>query len=290
MDTLHLEWHAEALSDEPVLEDAPELEAALRDADIKPKRSAAGWSVSLAVSMLCHLLALSAVAAFVVRSASSGRWQVARGNPFAQEGCANPGYAQRDDAIAARPITAAPANPSPPADHRETWIDPSLDDSSSLPQQFESLPAAPADVVIGIGPGADIGGASQRLPHFNSSKICVPASGSKAQAAQPAAGEMAPPRVAGPRGQRDGFDSRGLPIPDYPFESQRRGEQGLVVVDVEVLPDGRVGAVRVDSDAGYPRLGRAAAEKVKLATFVPARIDGRAVIGHIRIPYRFTLE
>jgi protein TonB len=94
----------------------------------------------------------------------------------------------------------------------------------------------------------------------------------------------------GRRGARDGCDSRGLPIPDYPAESRRRGEEGVVMVDVEVLANGRVGQIRIISDAGHPRLASAAVQALKSAAFDPARVDGIPAAGHLCIPYRFTLD
>jgi protein TonB len=91
-------------------------------------------------------------------------------------------------------------------------------------------------------------------------------------------------------GAQDGYDDRGLPKPEYPAESKRRHEQGLVTLDVEVKPDGRPGTITIVDDAGYPRLADAAIAAVRLATFEAATIDGVAVVGHIRIPFRFVLQ
>jgi TonB family protein len=78
-----------------------------------------------------------------------------------------------------------------------------------------------------------------------------------------------------------------LPLDDA---AQLQGREGVVLVDVTVLPDGSVGSVHLASDAGYPRLGAAALAKVKLATFKPALVNGSPVVGYIRIPYPFMLE
>jgi TonB family protein len=257
---------------------------------LSQRTASARWSVPFAASILCHALVFFAVAAFLALSASAGRWRAAHGNPYAQDGSSNPGYALRDDALAQgpapSPVIAPLPKSSPSSDSAKPAMDQSFGDASCLRWQLDRLPIDDADVVIGIGNA----GTSQRLPHFGSLRSRAPMSSPRSATVRPASGAMSPPRIAGPRGQRDGFDSRGLPIPDYPYESQRRGEQGLIVVDVEVLIDGKVGTVCIASDAGYPRLAAAAVAKVKLATFEPARIDGRPVVGHIRIPYRFTLQ
>ena len=301
MDTIvHPQWHpdasldatAESIRAQPdeeewlAADDAVEIEVALDLSAGKPKAPAGGWSRPFAAALLCHVLALAVLTKLSLRAASAARWGVVRGDPAAQDAPSKAGSFAREDTLAEKPVMAALPKSLPSADIREPAVDQALEDSSSLPDRLDLLTASPADAVIGIG----VAGASQRLPRFASPRRPVAASSSGRAATQPAGGETTPPRVAGLRGQRDGFDSRGLPIPDYPTESQRRGEQGEVIVDVEVLQDGRVGAVHVASDAGYPRLGAAAAEKVKLATFEPARLNGRPVVGHIRIPYLFTLQ
>ncbi len=93
--------------------------------------------------------------------------------------------------------------------------------------------------------------------------------------------------TAGSHNSRNGYDNRGLPIPDYPAESKRRHEQGLVTLDVEVKPDGEAGTIKVLDDAGFPRLADAAIAAVKAAKFDPALVDGIPVTGHIQIPFRF---
>jgi protein TonB len=81
-----------------------------------------------------------------------------------------------------------------------------------------------------------------------------------------------------------------LPTPEYPPRSRRQGEQGLVLLQVEVLPDGRPGQVRVLLAPDYPRLVEAAVEATRKATFRPALLDGRPVRSVIEIPFRFRLE
>lgn len=67
------------------------------------------------------------------------------------------------------------------------------------------------------------------------------------------------------------------PKPGYPSFSRRRGEEGRVLLEVYILPDGRVGEVRLKRSSGYPRLDAAAQEAVKGWRYVPARQGGRAI-------------
>jgi len=107
---------------------------------------------------------------------------------------------------------------------------------------------------------------------------------------------FAGPRVAKPggrgtrgKGTSNGYDSRGIPIPDYPSESRRRGEEGLVVLEVEVLADGTTGNVTVISEPGSPRLVNSAINAIRGALFEPATLDGIPVKGRIKVPFRFVL-
>lgn len=94
----------------------------------------------------------------------------------------------------------------------------------------------------------------------------------------------------GTGGSRDGVDDRNLPIPDYPVISRRRGEQGVVELEIEVLPDGKVGKVTVRKDGGFPRLAAAATAAMENAHLNPATLDGAPVAGKLIVPYHFVLK
>ena len=79
------------------------------------------------------------------------------------------------------------------------------------------------------------------------------------------------PGSGGRRGRRG---SDGLPAPDYPPASLRLGEQGVVVLEGEVLPDGTLGRITVVSDPGYPRLVKAAIEAFGRFAFEPKSVGG----------------
>jgi protein TonB len=78
-----------------------------------------------------------------------------------------------------------------------------------------------------------------------------------------------------------------LPKPEYPLALQRAGEQGTVVLRVEVKADGRVGAIEVIGNPGYPRLVQAAIKAARKARFRPATLDGKPVDSFAKVPYRF---
>ena len=78
--------------------------------------------------------------------------------------------------------------------------------------------------------------------------------------------------------------------PAYPPLARLRGYQGVVVVFVEVLADGRVGQVEIRRSAGREILDRAALEAVRSWRFEPGRKEGRAVTMSVEVPVRFVLN
>ncbi len=87
-----------------------------------------------------------------------------------------------------------------------------------------------------------------------------------------------------------GAEILDLPQPDYPLMSRRLGEEGSVLLRVEVLSSGRAGAIEVLRDPGFPRLVRAATEAARTAQYKPASRRGQPVADHVRIPFRFALH
>src|SRR5690349_9766217 len=62
---------------------------------------------------------------------------------------------------------------------------------------------------------------------------------------------------------------RGLSEPMYPAQSKREGEQGTVLLSLYILPDGRVGDVKLNQSSGYPRLDESAMREAKRWRFAP---------------------
>ncbi len=104
---------------------------------------------------------------------------------------------------------------------------------------------------------------------------------------QPTSTEESTPQSSG---VETGVETLNLPKPRYPSLSRRQGEQGVVWLLVEVLPDGSVGEVVVLQDAGFRRLAQAAIDAVRKGHFKPATRDGHAVKDTVRIPFRFVLN
>ena len=75
--------------------------------------------------------------------------------------------------------------------------------------------------------------------------------------------------------------------PDYPEEARRNKIQGPVVLEVQVLGNGNVGAIEIA--AGNPVLAEAAVHAVKQWKYQAYVVDGRPVQSQMRITIRFTL-
>jgi periplasmic protein TonB len=78
--------------------------------------------------------------------------------------------------------------------------------------------------------------------------------------------------------------------PVYPDTARRRGEQGRVVLRVEVSADGAPVSIAVAQSSGFPRLDEAAAGAVRQWRFQPASREGRALAGTADVPIDFRLE
>lgn len=61
------------------------------------------------------------------------------------------------------------------------------------------------------------------------------------------------------------------PPPVYPRLARRLGQEGTVVLELLILPDGSVGDLRVKTSSGFPGLDKAALEAAKAWRYVPAK-------------------
>ncbi|HWE06960.1 MAG TPA: energy transducer TonB [Rhizomicrobium sp.] len=71
--------------------------------------------------------------------------------------------------------------------------------------------------------------------------------------------------------------SRPHPQPPYPDSAQLNGEQGTVMVDVFVHPNGRAAKFKVSRSSGFTDLDNAAVEGVLNWRYLPAIRDGETV-------------
>lgn len=80
------------------------------------------------------------------------------------------------------------------------------------------------------------------------------------------------------------------PRPPYPMVARRMGYHGKVVLNVEVLAEGKAGEVQLHQSCGYDILDNAALQTVKTWRFSPARRFGQPVTQWFLVPIKFSLE
>ncbi len=80
------------------------------------------------------------------------------------------------------------------------------------------------------------------------------------------------------------------PQPVYPMLARRMGWRGKVILNVEVLADGRCGGIQVFQSSGHRILDDVVLDSVRNWRFVPARHAGKATSQWFKIPINFSLE
>lgn len=80
------------------------------------------------------------------------------------------------------------------------------------------------------------------------------------------------------------------PPPPYPKQSRRLGEQGRVVLAVEIDINGVASQAMISISSGYPRLDRTALETVLKWRFIAGKSDGMPKKMWVHIPINFILE
>lgn len=78
--------------------------------------------------------------------------------------------------------------------------------------------------------------------------------------------------------------------PIYPAIAKLRGYEGVVLVNAEILPDGRVGNTAISKSSGYTILDKSAMEAVKLWKFEPAKKAGKPFAIRVKLPIKFVLH
>ncbi len=80
------------------------------------------------------------------------------------------------------------------------------------------------------------------------------------------------------------------PAPNYPPLSRRLGEEGRVLLRVQVMQDGTPGSVELQTGSGSSRLDQAALEAVKKWRFTPAKRGEQTVTASVVVPISFSIE
>lgn len=79
------------------------------------------------------------------------------------------------------------------------------------------------------------------------------------------------------------------PAPVYPLLARRKGYEGIVILKVEVLANGKCGRLEVINSSGYVLLDKAAIQAVKKWEFIPAQFGGITKTSLVHVPIQFRL-
>ena len=78
--------------------------------------------------------------------------------------------------------------------------------------------------------------------------------------------------------------------PVYPEIARVRGYEGIVLVFAEILPNGRVGEIKIRKSSGYSILDQSAIQAVKPWKFEPAKKSGNPFTAWVELPIKFILH
>jgi protein TonB len=99
-----------------------------------------------------------------------------------------------------------------------------------------------------------------------------------------------PPAAAPVTQARYDADYLNNPAPGYPPLSRRLGEEGRVLLRVQVSADGKPVNVEMKRSSGFPRLDEAAIKAAAKWRFVPARQGDSALTSWVEVPIQFSLQ
>jgi protein TonB len=154
-------------------------------------------------------------------------------------------------------------------------------------QEFEPSPAMPAAHPIPQQRVAirETGRPARPLANAASTHTS-PTAEPQSASANAARAVMSPPII--PPRPVAGMETNRAPA--YPEIARRRGEQGNVMLRVNVSADGAPLAVDLAATSGYPSLDAAAQSAVRQWRFVPATQGGISIAAVAEIPVRFRLD
>lgn len=165
----------------------------------------------------------------------------------------------------------SPVQPAPPAQP-----EPEVLPDGEMPLQQKVVPKPPAKKPSPKKP----------LPEKSSPEKSLPGQAAAAEATANVASPVSAPVTAAR------YDAAYLknPAPAYPSLSRRLGEEGRVLLRVQVSVDGSATAVQVKQSSGFERLDDAARSAVAKWKFVPSHQNGVAIVSWVEVPLQFSLK
>jgi TonB family protein len=102
--------------------------------------------------------------------------------------------------------------------------------------------------------------------------------------------------TGGREGSGDALSGLARPLggyqvkPRYPESARKAGIEGITLLKLRILENGKVDQVLIEQSAGHPNLDREAADAVKKWLFEPARLGKQPVAVWVLLPVKFELN
>jgi periplasmic protein TonB len=205
--------------------------------------------------------------------------------------------------LLSKPEIIETATPAPTGNTNEETKEP--EKVNQPPPRLASLPPEPGSVRggwnIGERPGEAEGGSAGAGNLFGKSDVGV-VDGSGLVAGGGGTGTAGLGRGAkgegtgGREGSGDALSGLARPLggyqvkPRYPEWARKAGIEGITVLKLRILENGKVDQVLIEQSAGHPDLDREAADAVKKWLFEPARLGKQPVAVWVLLPVKFKLN
>ncbi|QDR82976.1 energy transducer TonB [Sporomusa termitida] len=181
------------------------------------------------------------------------------------------------------PGDRANIDPGPPA--------PVVTPPPPQPVPAEPVPAEPMPVEAEAKPVIT----TSELSVSKVERPAVPAAGQPQAATNTGSGSGTGSGSAGTPGAAGGIAAPGILSkvdPHYPPAARKAGQEGTVLLRIQILANGRPGEISIARSTGYEALDAAAAAAVRKWQFVPAkdRSSGRTVACTTTMPVSFRLR
>ena len=168
---------------------------------------------------------------------------------------------------------APSAEKSPPADTKAQCDCPAHEQRLNTPKRSEATPAKLAELT----PATE----TPPLPRAPSvAQLSTSAAASLPASSEPAGAEYEEPPSAVPTNRP----------PPYPADAYQRKQQGRILLEVRINPQGAVDSLRILESSSVESLDQSALDTVRLWRFAPARRAGQAVAATVNIPVRFAIR
>ncbi|MDR3175581.1 MAG: energy transducer TonB [Desulfovibrio sp.] len=227
----------------------------------------------------------AALAVHLILLFGAGRWDLAAGSPQTRP--------ERTELYLMYQAEARQESVSPPEASPET-------PRETPPESPPEPPPVPVEETPDLAPVEEAPAPVERAPDPVPVERARPARVAEARRSSSArpkpAAETSTSRQDGTTG-RQGEVSNPQPLaefvnskPVYPELARKRGQEGRVILDVDVDERGYAVRVTVRRGSGFSLLDEAALKSVGKWRFRPARADGRSVAGHVTVPVEFRLK